>query len=170
MTEAAGKLSTMVTDLQSKIEKLPVGYPCPSSLFSAQPSPCSPCNSGSGSPFHGFASTALTSTASNEDLLQYVRMRDPNIGPAAGDFFQPEARHCKEKIPAPPPGAHVHHVYVEDRDCQHDAGQDGRGGRLSSTSTSSDGEIEIRERKRTTVTVGKKRSAKGGRPPSKRRN
>ena len=178
MTEAAGKLTSIVSDLQNKMEKLEeaeklspaVGHPCLPGLHPAQHSPCSPFYNGSPR-FHGFASNVLTSTATNDDLLAYIRSNDANAGPdVIKGHFAPETRQlCSEMLPRPPPGAHVHHVYVDDSRCPGtDVGGQEGGYYFSSDSSGDEIEIEERRRTKTTVTVGKKRSAKGGKPPSKK--
>ena len=120
--------------------------------------------------FHGFAHSDVTSTAAPDNLLHYLMTRDPNIGVGCNTAV-PGIHQYTEPVPSPPAGSHVHHIYVDDKDCLHDANYvyrqsgapDIEDEAESSTSGEEEEEIRVKERRETVVTRAKKR--KEGRPP-----
>ena len=185
LTEAAGKLTKALSEFDYKLENQLKMSPVVVNHADCQiPVPPMASNSPRGqhyakpsSPHYGFQSSDITSSAAPDGLLHYLMTRDPDTGEGCSRGAG-KHQHCNEKIPAPPPGSHVHHVYVDNMECPEadyvykQAG--GARGNFSSSSSSCEEEIRVRERKDTVVTVGKKRSNKGkpsgSNPKSMRRN
>ena len=163
LTEAAGQLTAAVAVLSAKVSPKPIDHgACKDNcLASVKSSP-----SGSGSPFHGFATSEIPSAAASEDLLHYLLTKDHNAGLNAGVTLQ-GIRQCSEQIPAAPAGSHVHHIYVDDAECEHEeadnynfakeAAVDGANDK-DSDSSGEEEEIRVEEKRQTVVTMGKKRS------------
>lgn len=165
MSEVASQLTAAMTVFNSQLKESPkLVDPCKATCRT---------NSPRISPFHGFTSSDVASTAAPDGLLQYMKARDANAGLAMG-VSVPGIDKCLEPIPSAPVGSHVHHVYVEDAACQHDAGGeyifaqknsldaeggvDGTSDSGSSDSSTEEEEIRVKEKRECIVTMGKKRT------------
>ena len=91
---------------------------CPASkLLNAKNSPSLSTDAGF-SPFHGFSSTAASTAADPDPLFRYIQANDPETGLGVS----PGIIQCGEQVPTPPPGTHIHHMYMDDVACLHGEG------------------------------------------------